>query len=132
MAELGIGPDDIAKLEPEISYITTNADEITVIGLFTDTGYQIAFASLYDGGVDSDSVGGVSAALTLTAKMAIQAMFNEQLSETIVRAGNGYLIVTQAGRFILAIAGLNVDKLMKNVKILRVAAQRIGTHFPAK
>lgn len=132
MAELGIGPDDIAKLEPEISYITTNADEITVIGLFTDTGYQIAFASLYDGGVDSDSVGGVASALTLTAKMAIQAMFNEQLSETIVRAGNGYLIVTQAGRFILAIAGLNVDKLMKNVKILRVAAQRIGTHFPAK
>jgi hypothetical protein len=59
MAEFGIGPDDIAKLEPEISILTTNADEITVIGLFTDTGYPNCFCKLYDGGVDSDSVGGV-------------------------------------------------------------------------
>jgi len=131
MAELGLGPDDIAKLEPEIAYITSNADDITVLGLFTDAGYQIAFASLYEGGLDSASVGGVASALTLTAKMAIQAMFNENLSETIIRAGNGYFIVTQAGRFILSIAGVVVEKLMKNVKVLRIAAQRIAAQFPA-
>jgi len=129
--ELGLGPEDINKLEPEITYITENAEDITVLGLFSDTGYQIAFASLYEGGLDSDIVGGVASALTLTSKMAIQTMFNESLSETIIRAGNGYFVATLAGRFIIAIAGINPKSLMKNVKVLRIAAQRIAAQFPA-
>jgi len=130
MTELGIGPDDINKLEPEIAYITENAENITILGLFLDTGYQIAFASLYKGGLDSESVGGVASALTLTSKMAIQTMFNEPLSETIIRAGNGYFVATLAGRFIIAIAGVDPNSLMKNVKVLRIAAERIAAQFP--
>ena len=41
--DLGLGPEDIIKLEPEISYITSNTS-IEAIALVTETGYQIAYA----------------------------------------------------------------------------------------
>ncbi|MBD3352079.1 MAG: hypothetical protein GF364_11385 [Candidatus Lokiarchaeota archaeon] len=131
MGELGIGPDDIAKLEPEVAYLTSNLDGVTTLGLYTDTGYQVAFASIASDDMDSDSLGGVSAAMTMTAKMTMQTMFQEDLTEAIVRAGTGYLVFSQAGRFIIAIAASKIKALMKNVKILRIAAQRIGSAFPA-
>lgn len=129
MGELGIGPDDIAKLEPEVAYITSNA-EIEAIALVSDTGYQVAYAAVPGYDVDSDSLCGISSALSMTAKMAIQTMFNENLSEVIIRAGNGYMITTSAGRFVIVGAGTNIPKLMKNVKVFRIAAKRIGTAFP--
>ena len=67
----------------------------------------------------------------MTSKMSIQNMFQENLSEVIVRAGNGYLVVSSAGRFILVGAGKKIAEMMKTVKIFRVAAQRLATYFPS-
>ena len=43
--DIGIGPEDISRLEPEIAYVTSNSD-IEAIALVTDSGYQIAYAAI--------------------------------------------------------------------------------------
>ena len=61
MAQFGgdLGPrtENIIKLEPEISYITSNLS-IEAIALVTETGYQIAYAALPTYTVDSDALSG--------------------------------------------------------------------------
>jgi predicted regulator of Ras-like GTPase activity (Roadblock/LC7/MglB family) len=129
--DIGLTEADLAKLEPEIAYITANC-EIDSIALVSETGYQVAYAAVPGYNVDSDALCGIASALTMTSKMGIETMFNESLSEIIVRAGNGYLVVTNAGRFVIVGAGRQIDKMMKTVKVFRVAAQRIASLFPTR
>ncbi len=129
-SDIGLEPGDIMKLEPEITYITSNCN-IEAIALTTDTGYQIAYAALPTYTVDSDALSGIASALMMTGKMGMQSMFSEPLSEAIIRADNGYVVVTNAGRFVLIGAGRDIKNLMKTVKIFRIAAQRIAVNFPA-
>ncbi len=129
--DIGIKPDDIARLEPEVAYITANC-EIEAIALVSDTGYQVAYAAIPGYNVDSDALCGIASALSMTAKMSVITMFQENLSEIIVRAGDGYLVISQAGRFVVVGAGRQIDKMMKTVKVFRVAAQRISVNFPEK
>ncbi|MHA1674419.1 MAG: roadblock/LC7 domain-containing protein [Promethearchaeota archaeon] len=129
-SDIGLEPGDIMKLEPEITYITSNCN-IEAIALTTDTGYQIAYAALPTYTVDSDALSGIASALMMTGKMGMQSMFAEPLSEAIIRADNGYVVVTNAGRFVLIGAGRDIKNLMKTVKIFRIAAQRIAVNFPA-
>jgi predicted regulator of Ras-like GTPase activity (Roadblock/LC7/MglB family) len=129
-SDIGLNPEDIMRLEPEITYITSNCN-IEAIALTTDTGYQIAYAALPTYTVDSDALSGIASALMMTGKMGMQSMFSEPLSEAIIRADNGYLVVTNAGRFVLIGAGRDIKNLMKTVKVFRIAAQRIAVNFPA-
>lgn len=128
--DIGIGPDDIGKLEPEIAYVTANT-EIEAIALVSETGYQVAYAAVPGYNVDSDALCGIASALIMTGKMSVMSMFQENLSEIIVRAGNGYLVVTNAGKFVLVGAATEIKQMMKTVKVFRVAAQRIAAHFPS-
>ncbi|RLI64656.1 MAG: hypothetical protein DRO88_06645 [Promethearchaeia archaeon] len=129
-SDIGLNPEDILKLEPEITYITSNCN-IEAIALTTDTGYQIAYAALPTYKVDSDALSGIASAMVMTGKMGMMNMFNEPLSETIIRADNGYIVVTNAVRFVLVGAGRDIKNLMKTVKVFRIAAQRIAVNFPA-
>lgn len=129
-SDIGLNPEDILKLEPEITYITSNCN-IEAIALTTDTGYQIAYAALPTYQVDSDALSGIASAMVMTGKMGMMNMFHEPLSETIIRADNGYIVVTNAGRFVLVGAGRDIKNLMKTVKVFRIAAQRIAINFPA-
>lgn len=129
--DIGLEPEDIMKLEPEITFITDQTN-IEAIALVTDTGYQIAYAALPTYSVDSDALSGIASALMMTGKMNMQRVFNEPLSETIIRADNGYIVVTNAGRFVLVGAGRDIKNLMKTVKIFRIAAKRIETQFPSR
>ena len=116
-------------MEPEITFITDQTN-IEAIALVTDTGYQIAYAALPTYTVDSDALSGIASALMLTGKMSMQSMFQEPLSEAIIRADNGYVVVTNAGRFVVVGAARDVQNLMKTVKIFRIAARRIAANFP--
>ncbi len=130
--DLGLGPEDIMKLEPEITYITENTN-IEAIALVTEHGYQIAYAALptYNN-TDSDALSGIASALNMTGKQTMLRTFDEPLNEAIIRAKNGYIVVSNAGRFVLVGAGRDIKNLMNTVKIFRVASQRIETNFPEK
>ena len=65
----------------------------------------------------------------MTGRSTIQTLFQEDLSEVIVRAENGYIIITNAGRLVIVCAGTIIDTLMKSVKVMRLAAKNLYKVF---
>ncbi|MBY8988006.1 MAG: roadblock/LC7 domain-containing protein [Candidatus Lokiarchaeota archaeon] len=129
--DLGIGPEEIEKISPQITFITSNAD-IEAIALVSMEGYQIAFSALPQYHVDGDQFCGLASALLMTGSSTIKTLFQEDLSEIIVRAENGYIIVSNAGRLVVVCAGTIIDTLMKTVKVMRVAARNLANIFERK
>jgi len=129
--DLGIGPEEIEKISPQITFITSNAD-IEAIALVSMEGYQIAFSALPQYHVDGDQFCGLASALLMTGSSTIKTLFQEDLSEIIVRAENGYIIVSNAGRLVIVCAGTLIDTLMKTVKVMRVAAKNLANIFEKK
>ena len=129
--DLGIGPDEIEKISPQITFITSNAD-IEAIALVSLEGYQIAFSALPQYQVDGDQFCGLASALLMTGSSTIKTLFQEDLSEIIVRAENVYVIVSNAGRLVIVCAGTLIDTLMKTVKVMRVAAKNLAMIFEQK
>ena len=129
--DLGIGPNEIEKISPQITFITSNAD-IEAIALVSLEGYQIAFSALPQYEVDGDQFCGLASALLMTGSSTIKTLFQEDLSEIIVRAENGYIIVSNAGRLVVVCAGTIIDTLMKTVKVMRVAAKNLSMIFEQK
>jgi len=129
--DLGIGPEEIEKISPQITFITSNAD-IEAIALVSLEGYQIAFSALPQYQVDGDQFCGLASALLMTGSSTIKTLFQEELSEIIVRAENGYIIVSNAGRLVVVCAGTLIDTLMKTVKVMRVAAKNLANIFEKK
>ena len=129
--DLGIGPNEIEKISPQITFITSNAD-IEAIALVSLEGYQIAFSALPQYQVDGDQFCGLASALLMTGSSTIKTLFQEDLSEIIVRAEDGYIIVSNAGRLVIVCAGTIIDTLMKTVKVMRVAAKNLAMIFEQK
>ena len=129
--DLGIGSEEIEKISPQITFITSNAD-IEAIALVSLEGYQIAFSALPQYQVDGDQFCGLASALLMTGSSTIKTLFQEELSEIIVRAENGYIIVSNAGRLVIVCAGTLIDTLMKTVKVMRVAAKNLANIFEKK
>jgi len=129
--DLGIGPEEIEKISPQITFITSNAD-IEAIALVSVEGYQIAFSALPQYKVDGDQFCGLASALLMTGSSTIKTLFQEELSEIIVRAEDGYIIVSNAGRLVIVCAGTLIDTLMKTVKVMRVAAKNLADIFEKK
>ena len=130
-SDLGITSADIEKISPQITFITSNAD-IEAIALVSKEGYQIAFSALPQYKVDGDQFCGLASALNLTGSSTLQTLFQEDLSEIIVRAENGYIIVTNAGRLVIVCAGTIIDTLMKTVKVMRIAAKNLNKIFQGR
>lgn len=130
-ADLGITQEDIEKISPQITFITSNAD-IEAIALVSQDGYQIAFSALPTYAVDSDQFCGLASALVMTGRSTIKSLFQEDLSEIIVRAEDGYIIITNAGKLVIVCAGTMIDTLMKTVKVTRVAAKALNKIFEGR
>lgn len=68
----------------------------------------------------------------MTSGSAIQQLFNEPINEIIVRAEDGYIVITNAGRLVIACAGTTIDTLMKTVKVMRIAAKNLRKVFEGR
>ncbi|MHA1526691.1 MAG: roadblock/LC7 domain-containing protein [Promethearchaeota archaeon] len=130
-SDLGIDQSDIEKISPQITFITSNAD-IEAIALVSQEGYQIAFSALPQYHVDGDQFCGLASALLMTGRSTIQSLFQEDLSEIIVRAQDGYIIISNAGRLVIVCAGTMIDTLMKTVKVMRIAAKNLYKIFEGR
>ncbi|MHA1684155.1 MAG: roadblock/LC7 domain-containing protein [Promethearchaeota archaeon] len=128
--EIGLTEADIEVLEPEIAFVTENT-EIETIALTTAEGFQIAFAAVPGYHMDSDSFCGIASALIMTGRSTLMSVFQKDLDEIIVRASDGYVVVSNAGRFVLVGASRLIKSMMQTVKIFRQSADRISQRFPA-
>jgi len=61
----------------------------------------------------------------MTGRSTIQQLFQEDLSEIILRAEEGYIVITNAGKLVIVCAGTEIDTMMKTVKVMRVAAKNL-------
>ncbi len=68
----------------------------------------------------------------MTGRSTIQSLFQEDLSEVIIRASNGYIVISNAGRLVIVCAGTIIDTLMKTVKVMRVAAKNLSKIFEGR
>ncbi len=130
-SDLGISQEDIERISPQITFITSNAD-IEAIALVSHEGYQIAFSALPQYQVDGDQFCGLASALLMTGRSTIQTLFQEDLEEIIVRAIDGYIVITNAGKLIIICAGTIIDTLMKSVKVMRIAAKNLYKIFEGR
>ena len=129
--EIGLAEHDIELLEPEVAFITENT-EVEAVALTTAEGFQIAFAAVPSYHLDSDAFSGLASALTMTGRLTITSVFQKELDEIIVRAENGYIVVSSAGRLVLVGASRLINSMMQTVKIFRQAATRIAQNFPMR
>ncbi|MBD3230147.1 MAG: hypothetical protein GF329_18355 [Candidatus Lokiarchaeota archaeon] len=123
-SDIGLTEEHIQRISPEITFITSNAD-IEAIALVSSEGYQIAFSALPQYQVDGDQFCGLASALLMTGRSTIQQLFKEDLSEIILRAEDGYIVITNAGKLVIVCAGTEIDTMMKTVKVMRVAAKNL-------
>jgi predicted regulator of Ras-like GTPase activity (Roadblock/LC7/MglB family) len=82
--------------------------------------------------VDGDQFCGLASALLMTGSSTIKTLFQEELSEIIVRAENGYIIISNAGRLVIVCAGTIIDTMMKTVTVMRAAAKNLAKIFESK
>ena len=82
--------------------------------------------------MDGDQFCGLASALLMTGRSTIQTLFQEDLSEIIVRAQAGYIVITNAGRLVFVCAGTIIDTLMKSVKVMRIAAKNLQKIFEGR
>jgi predicted regulator of Ras-like GTPase activity (Roadblock/LC7/MglB family) len=68
----------------------------------------------------------------MTGRSTIQSLFQEDLSEIIVRAQDGYIVISNAGRLVIVCAGTMIDTLMKTVKVMRIAAKNLYKIFEGR
>lgn len=68
----------------------------------------------------------------MTGRSTIQQLFQEDLSEIILRAEDGYVVITNAGKLVIVCAGTVIDTLMKTVKVMRVAAGNLMRIFEGR
>ncbi|MHA1793596.1 MAG: roadblock/LC7 domain-containing protein [Promethearchaeota archaeon] len=129
-SEIGLSESDIELLEPEIAFVTENT-EIETIALTTQEGFQIAFAAVPGYHIDSDAFSGIASALLMTGRTTLMSVFQKNLDEIIVRAADGYVVVANAGKFVLVGASRLIKSMMQTVKVFRQAATRIAQNFPA-
>ena len=128
---IGLTGHDIELREPEIAFITENTG-VEAVALTTTEGFQIAFATVPSYHLDSDAFSGLASALTMTGRLTIMSEFQKELDEIIVRAENGYIVVSSAGRLVLVGASRLISSLMQTVRIFRQAATRIAQNFPMR
>jgi hypothetical protein len=126
--DLNLTDEDIEKISPQITFITSNAD-IEALALVSREGYQIAFSALPQYQVDGDQFCGLASALLMTGRSTIEQLFQEHLNEVIVRGRDGYIVITNAERLVIVCAGTEIDTLMKTVKVMRIAAKKIMKIF---
>ena len=107
----------------EILREVVNYAELEAIAVITKEGLHLAFFAA--GKVDSDLLSAISAAILSTGEMAVDKMGFEKLSEVIVRGRSGYIILTDAGKFVLVGAGREATSLGLSVRVLRAYAKRV-------
>lgn len=68
----------------------------------------------------------------MTGRTTIQQLFQEDLSEIILRAEDGYVVITNADKLVIVCAGTIIETLMKSVKVMRVAAKNLIQIFEGR
>lgn len=114
------------ELKQIISKIPEYA-EFEALAVVTKEGARQAFWSKSE--VDPDLLSAMAATILQTSNKAAKKMGFGSLFEVIVRGENGYMVLSDAGPFVLIGAGREVTSLGLSIRVLREFAKKISEKF---
>ncbi|RDE15960.1 MAG: hypothetical protein C4K47_02125 [Candidatus Thorarchaeota archaeon] len=104
----------------------TNYADLDAIAVVSKQGVKLAYFATEDSDVDPDLMAAVSAALLATGEMAANKLALDELYEVVVRGKQGFVVLSQAGDFLLMGSAKDLTSMGLAVTQMRKYAKEVG------
>jgi predicted regulator of Ras-like GTPase activity (Roadblock/LC7/MglB family) len=104
----------------------TNYADLDAIAVVSKQGVKLAYFATEDSDADPDLMAAVSAALLMTGDMAATKLGLDELYEVIVRGKDGFVVLSQAGEFLLMGSAKDLTSMGLATTQMRKYAREVG------
>jgi predicted regulator of Ras-like GTPase activity (Roadblock/LC7/MglB family) len=104
----------------------TSIADLDAIAVVSKQGVKLAYFATEDSDVDPDLMAAVSAALLATGDMAASKLQLDELYEVVVRGKDGFVVLSQAGDFLLMGSAKDLTSMGLAVTQMRKYAKEVG------
>ncbi|MFX0107648.1 MAG: roadblock/LC7 domain-containing protein [Candidatus Hodarchaeota archaeon] len=104
----------------------TNYADLDAIAVVSKQGVKLAYFATEESDADPDLMAAVSAALLMTGEMAAGKLELDELFEVTVRGKGGFVVLSQAGEFLLMGAAKDLTAMGLAVTQMRKYAKEVG------
>jgi predicted regulator of Ras-like GTPase activity (Roadblock/LC7/MglB family) len=104
----------------------TNYADLDAIAVVSKQGVKLAYFATEDSDADPDLMAAVSAALLMTGEMAATKLDLDELYEVVIRGKNGFVVLSQAGGFLLMGSAKDLTSMGLAVTQMRRYAREVG------
>ncbi|MGY5852815.1 MAG: roadblock/LC7 domain-containing protein [Candidatus Thorarchaeota archaeon] len=104
----------------------TNYADLDAIAVVSKQGVKLAYFATEESDTDPDLMAAVSAALLMTGEMAANKLDLDELYEVIVRGKNGFVVLSQAGEFLLMGSAKDLTSMGLATTQMRRYAREVG------
>ncbi|NMC04969.1 MAG: hypothetical protein GYA24_07155 [Candidatus Lokiarchaeota archaeon] len=106
--------------------------ELEALALVSRVGDRLAFSAIPGTQLHPDMLCSMAAVLLQAGTQAIDRIGYKQLLELVLRGGNAFLVLSDAGRFFLIGASNKLSDMGKIVSVFRYYAKEISKAYPAQ
>ncbi len=104
----------------------TNYADLDAIAVVSKQGVKLAYFATEDSDADPDLMAAVSAALLMTGEMAASKLDLDELFEVVIRGQGGFVVLSQAGEFLLMGSAKDLTSMGLAVTQMRRYAREVG------
>ncbi len=126
---MSLTPEEAEGLSKFLGSITEHS-ELEALALITREGLRLAFSSVPGYNIDPDLFSSLSAVVVQSSTDAISTLGYHDMLETIIRGENAFIILSDAGRFLLMGASRKIEDLGKIVSVFRYYSGEIRKRYP--
>jgi predicted regulator of Ras-like GTPase activity (Roadblock/LC7/MglB family) len=126
---MSLTPEEAEGLSKFLGSITEHS-ELEALALITREGLRLAFSSVPGYDIDPDLFSSLSAVVVQSSTDAISTLGYHDMLETIIRGENAFIILSDAGRFLLMGASRKIEDLGKIVSVFRYYSGEIRKRYP--
>ncbi len=123
-------PEEADNLSKFLGNITQHS-ELEALALITREGVRLAFSSVPGYNVDPDMFSSLSAVVMQSSNDAIKTLGYSTMMETIIRGDDAFIILSDAGQFLLMGASREIKDLGKIVSVFRYYSGEIRKRYPS-
>jgi len=126
---MSLTPEEAEGLSKFLGSITEHS-ELEALALITREGLRLAFSSVPGYDIDPDLFSSLSAVVVQSSTDAISTLGYHDMLETIIRGEKAFIILSDAGRFLLMGASRKIEDLGKIVSVFRYYSGEIRKRYP--
>jgi predicted regulator of Ras-like GTPase activity (Roadblock/LC7/MglB family) len=122
--------DEANNLAQYLGQIISHS-ELEALALVSRIGDRLAFSSVPGTQLHPDMLCSMAAVLLQAGTQTIEKIGYNKLLEVVLRGGNAFLVLSNAGRFFLVGASNKLSDMGKIVSVFRYYAKEISNTYPA-